>query len=267
MVSRSNGPLTGLRVLVTRPAHQASSMCEALAREGAEAIPAPAIAITPIPDSDGAIEAALRSLSTYQWVIFTSVNGVEVFFDRLHELQLNVEALEGVSTAAIGPATSNALRRHGVVPQYVPPAYLSTALVEGMASLGVGGARVLLARAEIGGAELKTGLEELGARVDQLSLYRTEVPGSSHVTAREAFLAGNLDVATFTSPSTVRYTAALLGEEVTKLDGVTVACIGPVTAEAARELDIRVDVVALQHTMEGLVDALKSYFSNGRRQP
>ena len=131
-----------------------------------------------------------------------------------------------------------------------------------MSHLGLEGARVLLPRADIGSPELAQGLEALGARVDYLSLYRTQAPHSSREKAVEALSGGNIDVATFTSSSTVRNLVELLDGDVQLLQRPVVACIGPVTAQTATDLGVRVDVVGPEHTVEGLVAALKDYFAH-----
>ena len=254
-------PLFGKRVLVTRSRAQASSLCRALLQEGAEPIEVPAIEISPLSE-DGAIDSAIGALKEYQWVVFTSANGVDIFFHRMKTLGLDARALGGAKVASIGPATAEALDRRGITADFVPEAYLSEAIVEGMGHLGLEGARVLLPRAQIGNPELARGLEGLGARVDQLPLYSTELPQSSRKRAIEALGSGAIEVATFTSSSTVSNLVGLLEGDIRLLDNVTVACIGPVTAKTARELGLRVDLVASLHTVEGLVSALKDYFDN-----
>ena len=171
-----------------------------------------------------------------------------------------------MAVAAIGPATAEALKRRGIMPDLMPSNYLSQALVDEMQCLDLKGARVLLPRAEIGEPELALGLQSLGASVDQVSLYRTQVPESSRQKALDVLKNGKIDVATFTSSSTVRHLVELLSGEGELLSNVTVACIGPVTAKTARELGIRVDIVAPHHTVKGLVEALKEYHADKRRQ-
>ena len=140
------------------------------------AIEVPLIAIRPCDDDDGAIEGVLRSLSEYDWLVFTSVNGVEVFFDRLTDLGLSADAIQGHSVAAIGPATAQALEERGVGVDLMPQEHLTSGIVKAMGSVELRGKRVLLPRAEEGSRELPPGLEALGAEVKHLSLYRTEIP-------------------------------------------------------------------------------------------
>ena len=238
-------------------------MSRLLSQDGATPVEAPLISIRPCEDDDGAIEEALRSLSSYDWLVFTSVNGVEVFFDRLSSLGLNVDALEGRSVASIGPATTQALEQRGAVVALMPAEHRTAAIVEAMSALDMRGKRVLLPRAEAGSAELPPGLEALGAEVRHLSLYRTEIPHDARGRVLEALNAG-LDATTFTSPSAVRSMVSVLEGHVELLAPVVLACIGPVTTEAARQEGLDIQVVASEHTSKGLVQALKEHYTNGR---
>ena len=258
-------PLFGRKVLVTRTRRQASSLSMALAREGAQPMEVPAIQVSPLDGLNGSLAETLRSLKEYSWVVLTSVNGVEVFFDRLAELGLDSRVLAGPLVAAIGPATAQALGSHGIRADFVPDSYLSEALVSGLATKGIQGHRVLLLRAEQGNPELSQGLETQGAKVDQISLYRTQVADSSRQRARELLAEDTIDVATFTSSSTVQGLVDLLDGDITLMRRLTIACIGPVTAQTARELGLNVDVVASRHTIEGLVEALVEYYGGTGR--
>ena len=256
-------PLQGLRVLVTRPKGQAASLSHLLSQEGATPVEAPLIAIRPCEDDDGTIERTLRLLSSYHWLVFTSVNGVEVFFDRIWGLGLHVGTLQGHSVAAIGPATAQALEKRGVQVDLVPQEHRTSGIVKAMSSLDLQGKRVLLPRAEEGSAELPPGLEGLGAEVQHLSLYRTEIPHGTRSKVLEALNAG-VDVTTFTSPSAVRSIVSVLEGHVELLAPIVLAYIGPVTAEAARGKGLDIRLVASEHTSKGLVQALKEHYTHGR---
>ncbi len=255
-------PLHGVRVLVTRPQAQAASLSRLLTHEGATPIEVPLIAIQPCQDDDGAIQHELRSLRDYHWLVFTSVNGVEVFFQRLQDLGLDSDTLREHSVAAIGPATSQALQQRGVDVVLMPSQHLTSGIVKEMSSLDLQGKRILLPRAEEGSPDLPPGLEALGAEVKHLSLYRTEIPHDAGSCMLKALRDG-LDIATFTSPSAVRSMVSVLDGHMELLAPVVLAYIGPVTAEAARSQGLHIDVVAAEHTSEGLVQALKDHYSHG----
>ena len=253
--------LAGLRVLVTRPAPQAAKLSRALSQESAVPVEAPLAAIRPCQDEDGAIEEALRSLASYDWLIFTSVNGVDVFFDALARHGLDSGVVQGRSVAAIGPATAQALEQRGIPVALMPGEYRTTGIVKAMGRFDLRGKRVLLPRAEEGNPELPSRLKALGAEARHLTLYRTELPPDARQRVLQALDQG-LDMATFTSPSTVRNMAEALEGHVELLGPVVLACIGPVTAEAAREAGMKPQVVASEHTIRGLVQALKDFCQN-----
>ncbi|MDP2950711.1 MAG: uroporphyrinogen-III synthase, partial [Chloroflexota bacterium] len=260
-------PLFGKRVLVTRTRRQASALADLLAQEGAEAVELPVIQIVETVDAERLAEAVARlALSSpkggYDWLVFTSANGVEVFFSHLRRLGRDARALAGARVAAIGPATADALAERGIVADIVPPEFIAEGVVEALREEGLEGKRVLLARAEGARPELVEGLRSLGAQVDELPLYRSELPPADPDASGLAQLrAGEIDVVTFTSSSTVRHLAQMLGGDVECLRKAVVACIGPVTAKTAEELGLRVDVVAEEHTVPGLVAALRDHFS------
>ena len=253
------GPLFGKRVLITRSRSQASTLSEMLSREGAEPLELPTIEISAMPDYS-ALDLALDSISTYDWVIFTSANAVSMFFERIMALGMDSRALGGVNIAAIGPATESSLEDHGIVPDLVPDVFLSQGLIEGLSAAGLGGKKVLLPRADIAGDELPQGLTNLGADVDDIQIYRTTVPEDSAENAKELLGSGKLDVATFTSSSTVVNLIGLLNGNQALLGDIHIGCIGPVTAATAKELGLKVDFVAPEHTIPGLVEALKAFY-------
>lgn len=260
--------LFGQRVLVTRTREQASVLSEKLRTLGAEPIEFPTIKVAP-PEDWGPIDAAIARLGDYDWVVFTSANGVRFFFQRLAVQKNDARALAGVRLGAIGPATAAELGRHGLLADYVPGQYVAEAIVVGLGD--VAGQRILLPRADIARESLANGLRQAGAQVDEATAYRTtrpQVQGHSEITPtaediRRMLLAGEIDVVTFTSSSTVRNLVAILGDAET-LRKATVACIGPITAQTAREAGLRVDVVAEEYTIEGLVEALTQSLAHRR---
>ena len=253
-----NRPLFGKRVLVTRTRSQASALSELLSDRGAQAIEAPTIEVRP-PDDYGALDDALRRLASYDWVVFTSANAVQAVFGRLGDLGLDARAFGTAEVAAIGSATAASLRGHGLSTDLRPDAFVSEALLEGLRSRGVDGKRVLLPRADIAPGTLAQGLSALGAVVEEVTAYRTLPAEGCGERIREALSEG-IDIATFTSSSTVRNLVRALGGDPKPLSGAIVACIGPVTVATARELGLKVDIVAGEHTVDGLVDALEAYF-------
>jgi len=255
MQTTTQKPLSGLRILVTRPAEQARALSDKLSRLGAVTIEIPTIKIIPVAD-DEAFDKAVKSVGTYDWVIFTSVHGVQFFADRMEAMNVPRELMDDVQVAAIGPSTAKALQLMIKNPDYVPKQYLSEKIVEGMED--VKSKRVLLPRADIASKTLPVALRARGAFVEELTVYRTVVPPELTSERLNSILAAGLDLVTFTSPSTVRNLADVLGQRklVSFLREVRVACIGPVTANAANELGIAVEIVAKAHTIDALVEAI-----------
>jgi uroporphyrinogen-III synthase len=239
--------LNGRRVAITRPEDQAEGLCSRLRALGAEPVEFPVIAIAP-PEAEGPLDQAITRLSSYDWTIFTSVNGVEHFWARLETLAARFPS---VKVAAIGPATAMALRQRGVEIRLMPAEYRAEAILDEIGD--VAGQRILLPRADIARPALAEGLRSKGAQVDEVPAYRT-VPAVPPPSAFDALRAG-VDVITFTSSSTVRNFSALTAG--LEYGDPLIACIGPVTAATARELGLRVDVVAKVYTIEGLLEALK----------
>jgi len=250
-----NQPIFSKRVLVTRASHQAGRLSELLSAQGAEPVELPAIAIQAMPDYNE-IDKALAALSDFDWIVFTSANGVDAFFNRLQEHKLDARELKGIQVCAIGPATAGALEERGVIADYLPREYISEGIIEGFADKDIRGKRFLLPRAEQSRPVLVEGLEHLGAHVVEIHFYRTTQPPESDSRGRQMLLDGEIDITTFTSSSTVRNLASLLGEDWQSVNNTTVACIGPVTADTAAEAGLRVDVVAGEHTIPGLVQAI-----------
>jgi uroporphyrinogen III methyltransferase/synthase len=249
-------PLFGKRVLVTRARAQAGTLSELLEENGAMVSEIPSIEIQP-PADWGPMDKAVARLAGYSWIIFTSVNAVESFFDRLRQAGLDTRAMAGVRVCAIGPATASVLLANGIHADYVPAVYTGEKVAEGLGSGRLVGARLLLPRADIAPEELVLALEQQGAVVEQVVAYQTVTPKLSGSEARDALVGGRVAVVTFTSSSTVRNLHALLGEDATAmLNKVTIACIGPVTARTAEGLGIRVGILAEQHTIPGLVRAI-----------
>ncbi|MGD9316779.1 MAG: uroporphyrinogen-III C-methyltransferase [Anaerolineae bacterium] len=248
-------PLYGQRVLVTRTRQQASALSVRLRALGAEAIELPTISIS-TPDDRAPLDRAIAEVSSYDWIIFTSVNGVGHFWEQLTGARLDARALHGVKLAAIGPATAARLEECGLRADYIPDEYVAEAVAAGLGN--VRGQRILLPRADIARPTLADLLRQGGATIVEVAAYRTLRPRVDADELRR--LLARVTVATFTSSSTVRNLATMAqdaGLELTRaLAQATIACIGPITAATARELGLHVDVVAEAYTIDGLVEAL-----------
>lgn len=251
------GALAGRRIAVTRPSED-PRLRALLEAQGAEVLECPVIRIVE-PADYGPLDSALRGLDRYGWVVFTSRNGVAAVIRRLADLGLSLAALRDRRLAVIGPGTAETLSEHGLGADVSPVEFRAEALVDALAPHELRGARMLLPRAAVARDVLPHGLRALGALVDVVPAYRTESAGSSaRVTELLAAARGRrLDAVTFTSPSTVRQFVDLTGPEALRaLEGVLVACIGPVTADAARASGLRVGAVAATYTLAGLVGAV-----------
>ena len=244
-------PLFGRRVVVTRTRSQASQLSRALAELGADPVEVPVIEIVPPSDGGASLAAAVAALATYDWVVFTSPNGVERTFAHIPDAR----ALGRARVAAIGPGTAAALAQRRVVADLVPERFVAEALLEAFPAPPEGGGRVLLARAEVARPVLPDGLAARGWVVDVAAAYRTDAPAPTE-DALDA-LAG-ADAVTFTSSSTVTRFVAAFGVEAVP---PVVACIGPITAATAREAGLEVTVEAAEHTIDGLVAALLAHWS------
>ena len=260
-----NRPLSGKRIMVTRPRFQAGALSDLLAQEGADPIEVPCIEVVPL-EEDRPLREAAKRLSEYRWVVFISVNGVEAFWKALEGQGLDARAFGGVQVAAIGPATAESLAYRGILADLVPGEYVAEALLEELGGYIRTGDTVLLPRAEGAREVLAEGLRAKGASVEEIVAYRTRVPRESAERARRLLRDDGVDVVTFTSSSTARNLAELVGKGSAQLlSQPTIACIGPVTAATARELGLRVDIEAREHTMPGLVEAIRAHCANEQR--
>lgn len=251
-------PLQGRRVLITRARKQAEGLSNLLRAQGAEVIQVPAIEIRP-PASYEALDTALKKIIDYDWLIVTSVNGVEALFERMTKLGLDESSLQHLKIAAIGPATEQAIADRGLVVDLVPDRYVAEEVVRALWP-HVRKQRVLLVRAKIARDVIPNELGTAGAKVDVVEGYETIIPERSkqeleHVFADEK---RRPEIITFTSSSTVRnFLSMIVGTDIPgKLPGVKFASIGPVTSETLREYALPVHIEAEDYTMEGLVEAI-----------
>ncbi len=248
------GPLAGMRILVTRPRHQASALAEMLQERGAEPVIASVIRIEPI-----AVEVErLRTLlaQRWDWVLFTSANGVAIFRDHLLSAGLDWRSLAGARLGAIGSGTAAALREHGLHVDFIPSRAIAESLAEELPDVS-GDTRVLLPRAAEARDALPGIIGRRGGSVEALPIYRTVPDKQGLALLRAALDDEGVDMVTFTSSSSVRSLVDAVGVE--RLTGCAVACIGPITAATARERGLKVDIEAGDHTLPGLVAALEAY--------
>ena len=256
-----NRPLFGKRALVTRAREQASALSARLEAEGAEVVEMPTIAIREI-DQPETARAAITTLAggEYAWTMFTSANAADILFRPIAAAGLDARVF-ACRIAAIGPGTAAALAAHGLRADVVPAPerYVAEGLLEALAGEDLMRKHVLLPRAAVARDALPVGLRRLGAAVDVLELYRTETPAPNPAVLN-SLAAGEIDIVTFASSSTVRNLAGMMGGTLAPLRGRLIASIGPITSEAVREYGLAVDVEAGEHTIVGLVAALREHF-------
>lgn len=257
-----NRPLFGKSLLVPRPAEQGRGTASLIRARGGIARLLPAIEIREPRDSVP-LQCAIEDLAAFDWVLFTSANGVTRFMRALSRAGLDARAFARAKLGAIGPKTGMALQAFGLKADLVADEYIGEGLARAVLERGIP-TRVLLARALVARDALPELLRQAGTRVDVVPVYET-VTADNGEALRAQFEAGELDVALFTSSSTVNAVVDMLGERATELlRAVTVASIGPITSHTLTQRGVRVDVVASQFTVEGLLDALEAHFAERR---
>lgn len=255
-------PLFGKRILVTRAAGQAGSFEKLLAEHGALPVRFSSIGINPL-SANKKLDDALSHLDKYDWIAFTSVNGVEVFFSRLRDSGLDSRCLSGLKIGAIGPMTRQALQKMGITADYMPAEFTGQGFVAGLKKQQAAGQRFLLPRADIADDEIIQGLKKIGAGVDEIAVYSTTRPRSNKTRLQELLFQDNIDVITFTSSSTVTNLLHGLNKaEIAQIRPV-IACIGPKTARTAAEAGLGVAIIAGEQTMPGLLSSIEDYFRKG----
>jgi uroporphyrinogen III methyltransferase / synthase len=256
-------PLFGRRIVVTRARAQAGELSASLERLGAEVLEFPAIEIRP-PEDWRPLDEAIRDLDSFSWLIFTSVNGVDAFVERLGYHGLDLRAVpRGARVAAIGPATAQRIREAGLRVDVVPREFRAEALLESVSGDSLAGKRVLIPRARVAREVLPEKLGEAGAEVVVAPAYESIPSLEGKEELAKKLEAGRIDCVTFTASSTVENFVGALGaqEAVRQLGGTRVACIGPITADTARRHGIRVDVEAREYTIPGLIEAVVDFFA------
>jgi uroporphyrinogen III methyltransferase / synthase len=258
----SSDALRGKRILVTRARSQALSLAQRIESLGGEVVEFPTIEIRP-PESYGPLDQAIYQIANYDWLIFTSVNGVEQFLNRFEKLGKNIANLAGIEVGAIGPETARRLTAAQIEPTFVPKQYQAEGILEGLISETVLGKRILIPRAAKARDILPETLRRWGARVDVVEAYQTVLPQVDVSALCRLLREGTIDMITFTSSSTATNFAIMLRDQDLPrlLSRAVVACIGPITRKTVEDLGMRPEIVSEEFTIPGLVRAMVDYFS------
>ena len=256
-------PLAGKRIVVTRAREQASDMVRRLSDLGAECLEFPTIKVVP-PENVKPLKEAIERLRDYDWIVFTSVNGVKFFFGLLFEMNKDVRALNHLKIAAIGPATAQKLFKYGLKSDIIPKNYRAEAVVEAFSKEQLNGKKILLPRAKEARPVLPVELRKMGAKVDEVTTYITEKDRDNADLLTKQLQEKTIDLISFTSSSTVKNFKALLPpDSFNKLmNGIAIASIGPITSDTAKELGFDVHITAKDYTIPGLCEAILQYFEN-----
>ncbi|HEY7321142.1 MAG TPA: uroporphyrinogen-III synthase [Candidatus Binatia bacterium] len=254
--------LKGKRILITRARSQARSLAQRIERLGGEVVEFSTIEIKP-PVSYGPLDQAIRQIAIYDWLIFTSVNGVEHFLHRFERLGKTITDLAGIEVGAIGPETARRLKTAQIEPRLVPKLYQAEGMLEALIPENVLGKRVLIPRAAKARDILPETLRQWGARVDVVEAYQTVLPEVDVSAVCRLLRDDAIDIITFTSSSTAVNFAAMLGDQDLKqlLANTVIACIGPITRKTVEDLGMQPEIVAEEFTIPGLVKAIVDYFS------
>jgi len=252
-----NRPLLGKRIVVTRARQQASDLVGLLTDLGAECLEYPTIEIMP-PKDPQPLKQAVANLATYDWIVFTSVNGVGFFFEQLFADGKDVRALSHLKTAAIGPATAARLLELGLISDIVPETYRAESVVDAFKKEKLNNKKILLPRAREARPILPQELKKMGAAVDEIPVYETLKAVDNAFDLVQQLKEKRVDMITFTSSSTVQNFKALLPAKAyaALMQDITIASIGPITTDTAKELGFDVHITAKSYTIPGLVDAI-----------
>ncbi len=260
-------PLFKKQIIVTRADSQASEFSKLLEKKGACPFQFPTIETVP-PDSWEGLDKAIQSIEMYDWLIFTSANGVKYFLQRISENQKDVRCLKGIKLCAIGPKTAKVLEKLGLRIDFVPAEYKAEAIIEGLGSNEVKGKKILIPRAAVAREVLPEELTKLGATVDVVEAYKTIQPKRKTGEIREMLKNKEVDAITFTSSSTVTNFISMFKKEeiIDLLNGVTIACIGPITTDTAEKNGLKVSIIPGDYTIEAFTDAIVNFYQQ-RRMP
>jgi uroporphyrinogen III methyltransferase/synthase len=256
-----NRPLFGKTIVVTRARSQASDMVARLADQGANCIECPVIKVVPADDYQP-LDAAISKIKDYDWLIFTSVNGVDYFFKHLFESGKDVRALGHLKTAVIGPATAERLKNYGIATDILPKSFRAESIIEAFKNQPISDKTILLPRAREARAILPEELVNMGAEVDEITVYKTILDGEQGHILVEKLETGEIDIITFTSSSTVTNFKSLLPPDRFNdlIKNVAIASIGPITTETAEKNGFTVHVTAEEYTIPGLCEAILKHY-------
>lgn len=254
-----NKPLFGKNILITRARSQASKLTTALEELGANCIEAPAIKIAPPDDNYVSLDNAITKIHDYDWIIFTSTNGVERFFARLNEKNLDARCLSNAKIAAIGTATADKLKNYGIIADKIPTMFKAEGILEVLQNDIQKGSKVLIPRAQKAREALPIGLRQMGAIVDVAETYCTKMADTNKDDIKDLLKNNQIDMVTFTSSSTVENLLKLIDGEKTLLNNVKTAVIGPITAKTCKNNGLKVDIEADVYTIDGLVNKIKNF--------
>jgi uroporphyrinogen III methyltransferase/synthase len=252
-------PLFGKRILITRPKRQADGFVELLGNEGAITLQFPTIETVP-PDSWDALDNTIKRLDTYQWLIFTSANGVRFFIERLKTNKKDIRELKGIKICAIGPKTAASVESLGISVDAVPEKYIAEGVIEEMNKYGVKGKKMLLPRASVARDILPIELKKMGAEIDVVDAYKTVKPVEKANEIKNMLKNKEIDVITFTSSSTVKNFMDYFNDDKKILKNITIASIGPITAKTVEEFGLKNDIVSDEHTIERFTEKIIEYF-------
>nr|MBL0714623.1 uroporphyrinogen-III synthase [Desulfobacterales bacterium] len=261
-------PLLGRNIVVTRARAQASDLVANLTELGANCLEYPTIRVEAVADM-APLDRAIQGLASYDWIVFTSVNGVRFFFERLFALGFDVRALHHMRTAVIGPVTAERLLGFGLRSDIMPVSYRAESVLEAFRNETMTNRRVLLPRAAEARPVLPEELAKMGAEVDEVVIYRARQVDERAERLLDDLRGGRVDLVTFTSSSTVRNFRALLpdAEADQLMARVRIASIGPVTTKTAESLGFNVDVSADEYTIPGLCQAIQTLYAPNALHP
>jgi len=248
------------KVLITRALDQAGEFAALLEESGFHPLIFPTIEFSPPKDIER-VSKIVRNISSYDWVLLTSANGVKFFVENLEKVGPPALLLKNIKVCAVGPKTAEAAENSGLTIDLIPDNFQAEGVLNALGGVGIKGKKILFPRAEEGRDVLPGGLEEMGASVELLSLYRTIKPEGKEGKLK-AILEKGVDFITFTSGSTVKNFVSILGENnLHLLDGARIACISEVTAQTAASLGIQTDILPAQNTTRSLAEAISSSLS------
>ncbi len=253
-------PLFGKNIVITRAREQASNLVTKLSEYGANVIEFPTIEITE-PDDFTEVDNAIENIDSYNWIIFTSVNGVKLFFKRLQAKNKDSRSLSNANICAIGPKTAEMFRKFGIIPDLVPEKYQAEYIIEGLKEKGIDGKKFLLPRAKVAREVLPEKIKENGGIIDVVTVYKTVMPETDKELVTEYFKNREVDYITFTSSSTVKNFFEILKDEPVKewLKNVKTVSIGPITSETLKKFGVEPYIEAEKFTIDGIVEGILNY--------